>query len=199
MDAALRLGDRHALHAVPAGLELQARVHAAALDAHDHFLVAAVLALVRADDLALPAPGFRIAQVHAQQIAGKQRRLVAAGAGADFQKDVATVVRVGRQQQVLQFGFNVGQALLELGQLLAGQFAQLRIVAGCQGLRLFERGQGVQVTPVAVGGGRQLGMLARQGGVALAVVGQGRVREQHGQLLVPLAGRAQAGFDGRFH
>ena len=44
VDASLRLGRRHALHAVRAGLELQERVRAAADDAADDFLVAAVLA-----------------------------------------------------------------------------------------------------------------------------------------------------------
>ena len=44
VDAALRLGLRHALHAVRAGLELELAVRAAALDARDDFLVAAVLA-----------------------------------------------------------------------------------------------------------------------------------------------------------
>ena len=55
MDAPLRLGRRHALHAVGAGLELQLREDAAADDAADDFAVAAVLAGTLAQGLDLPA------------------------------------------------------------------------------------------------------------------------------------------------
>jgi hypothetical protein len=44
VDAALRLGVGHALHAVRAGLRTSARIGAAALDARHDFLEAAVLA-----------------------------------------------------------------------------------------------------------------------------------------------------------
>ena len=49
VDPALRLGRRHALHAVGAGLELQQREGALADDAADDLLVAAVLAGALAD------------------------------------------------------------------------------------------------------------------------------------------------------
>jgi hypothetical protein len=39
-----------------------------------------------------------VALVHAEQVAGEQRRLVAAGAGADFEDGVALVHRVLGQQ-----------------------------------------------------------------------------------------------------
>src|SRR5690606_31421535 len=70
MDAALRLGGRHALHAVGAGLELQLRVRAATDDAGHDLLVSAVLARVVGFDLDLPALAFGIARVHAEQVAG---------------------------------------------------------------------------------------------------------------------------------
>ena len=50
-------------------------------------------------DLGLPALPRGIALVHAEQVAGEQRRLVAAGAGADFEDDVALVHRVLGQQR----------------------------------------------------------------------------------------------------
>ena len=103
MDAALGLGRGYALHAMRAGFELEAGEHAAADDAADHLAVAAVLARALADRLDLPALRFGVAAVHAQQVAGEDRRLVAAGAGADFEKDVALVARIARQQQPLQF------------------------------------------------------------------------------------------------
>jgi hypothetical protein len=175
VNAALGFGDRHALYPVAAGFELQARVHAAALDAHDDLLVAAVLALAGADDLAAPALRFRIAQIHAQQVAGEQRRLVATGAGADLEVDVATVVRVGRQQQALQLGLGGFEALLERRQLGLRQLAQLGVVASGERARVGERGLEVQILPVGRGGGGELGVLAGQRGVALTVLGQPRV------------------------
>ncbi len=83
----------------PPGLELQLAVDAVADDADHHFLVAADVAGALATDLALPALPLGVAHVHAQQVAGEQRRFVAAGAGADFEEGVAHVVGVARQQQ----------------------------------------------------------------------------------------------------
>jgi hypothetical protein len=57
-----------------------------------------------AQDLGAPALAFAEAQVHARQVAGEQRRFVAAGAGADLDEGVAGVVRVLRQQRGLQLG-----------------------------------------------------------------------------------------------
>ena len=71
-------------------------------DAADDFLVAAVLAGALAQHLDLPALGFGVAGVHAEQVAGEQRRFVAAGAGADFEEDVAVVVRILGHEQPLQ-------------------------------------------------------------------------------------------------
>ena len=99
VDAALRLGLRHALHAVRAGFELESRIGAAALDARDDFLVAAVFAGAGGQDFQLPALALGVARVHAEQVAGEDRRLVAAGAGAHFQEDIAFVARILRNQQ----------------------------------------------------------------------------------------------------
>src|SRR5690606_25469319 len=55
VDAALRFGFRHALHAVGARFELQLRIRAASLDAGDDFLEAAVLAGAGRLDFDLPA------------------------------------------------------------------------------------------------------------------------------------------------
>ena len=94
VDAAGRLGVGHALHAVHAGFVFQLGEGAAAADFGDDFLVAAHRAFARGHDLDLPALLGGIALVHAEQVAGEQRRLVAAGAGADFEDDVALVHRV---------------------------------------------------------------------------------------------------------
>ena len=56
---------------------------------------------------------FRVARVHAEDFGRKQRRFVAARAGADFQHDVLFVVRILGQQQNLQFLFDLGKLRLE--------------------------------------------------------------------------------------
>ena len=111
VDAALRLGRRHALHAVAARLELQRRVDRVALDADDELLVAAEVARALRDDLGAPALALGIAQVHARQVGGEEGRLVAAGAGADLEEDVARVVGIARQERRLQ----LGEQALEVG------------------------------------------------------------------------------------
>src|SRR5690606_21183167 len=80
VDAALRFGFRHALHAVRAGLEFQVAVDAIAFDARDDFLVATVFAGVFAEDFDAPAAAFGVARIHAEQVAGEDRGLVPAGA-----------------------------------------------------------------------------------------------------------------------
>ena len=74
VDAALGLGDRHALHAVHAGLELHLRVDLVALDAERDLLEAAGVALGGVDLLDLPALQLGVARVHAVEVAGEDRR-----------------------------------------------------------------------------------------------------------------------------
>ena len=57
-------------------------------DLGDDFLEAALGSFARGENLGLPAVLRRVALVHAEEVAGEQRRLVAAGAGADFEDDV---------------------------------------------------------------------------------------------------------------
>ena len=101
MDAPAGLGRRHALHAVHAGFEFQMGKDALARHRGDDFLVAADLAVAGRDDLDPPAARGGIALIHAEQVAGEQRRLVAAGAGADFEDGVLVVGGILGQQQDL--------------------------------------------------------------------------------------------------
>ena len=98
VDAAggFRIG--HALDAVDAALEFQAGEDVAALDLGDDFLVAAGRAFAFGHDLDLPALQVGVARIHAEQVAGEERRLVAAGAGANFE-DGALLVRLVAGQQ----------------------------------------------------------------------------------------------------
>ena len=53
-----------------------------------------------AHDLDLPVAFLRIEVVHAKEVTGKKRSFVATGAGPHFEKDVAFVVRVARNEQL---------------------------------------------------------------------------------------------------
>ncbi|MGY4341489.1 hypothetical protein ACVWW3_006395 [Bradyrhizobium sp. LM2.9] len=116
-----------------------------ALHLRDDFLVAADAAFARRDHLDLPALKAREPLVHPEQIAGEQRGLVAAGAGADFQHHVAVVHGVLGQQseadildqvldlwrQLTALGFRhaahlgigrgIGDQCLGVGELLDGR------------------------------------------------------------------------------
>ena len=116
VDAPLRLGDRHPLHPVDAALPLQPRPdavaalgHALGLDRQRDVLDAAEVGVLRVEHLGDPAVPLGVPQVHPQQVAGEQRRLLAALAGLDLQDHVLGVVRVARDQQL-------GEALLERRQ-----------------------------------------------------------------------------------
>src|SRR5271163_1804625 len=87
MDAALRLGLRHALDAVTAAFEAEMAVGAVALDIDDDFLEPAALAGGEIADDELPAMRLGIPAVHLKQVADKERRLIAAGARPQFQEE----------------------------------------------------------------------------------------------------------------
>jgi hypothetical protein len=140
VDAALGFGGRHPLHAVRAGLEFQLAVDVVAFDAGDDFFIAAVLAFVLGEDLHAPAAPFGIARIHAEQVAGENRRLVATGAGADFEKHVAPVIRVLGQQHALQVAFQLDQFFLGFADFFHGHFAHVRVAVLEQRLGAFEVG-----------------------------------------------------------
>src|SRR5690606_25230749 len=114
---------RYSLHPMGSRLELQPGIDAFALHPRDDLLVAALLAVAGADHLDLPALLLGIAGIHAEQVAGEQRRLVAAGAGTDLEEDVAAVVRVARYQQTLEPRLQLIQAFAPFAQLQLRQFA----------------------------------------------------------------------------
>ena len=113
--------------AVRAGLELELGVDVVALDPGNHFLVATVLALVLRQRLDPPALALGVARIHAEQVAGEDRRLVATGAGTDLQEHVAAVVGILRQQHALQAVAEGSETAARFGDLLLGEVAQLRV------------------------------------------------------------------------
>ena len=73
---------------------------------------------------------FGIALIHAEKIAGEQRRLVAAGAGADFEDGAFLVGRILRQQRDAQLLFERLEPQLGLAQLLFGEARHLGVGRG---------------------------------------------------------------------
>ena len=115
-----RLGVGYALHAMHAQFVFELGEGAAAVDFGDDFLVAAHRAFARGHQLDLPSLLGGIALVHAEQVAGEQRGLVSAGAGADFQDDIALVHRVLGHKRKPQLMLERGAPGLELGLLRFG-------------------------------------------------------------------------------
>src|SRR5207247_10388237 len=79
VDPARRLRDGDALDAVDAALELEAAPHTLALDGEDDLLEPALPGLVFVEDLDPPALSLRVLHVHARQLRGDERGLVASG------------------------------------------------------------------------------------------------------------------------
>ena len=110
-------------------------------------------------------------RVHAEQLAGEERRLVAAGAGADFEDDVLLVVRVLRYEQNLQLG---DQGVAPRVQRLELFLRQLAHVGVARRGELFGAADVVGDAPVftvfldqRLDVGQRLGELPVLGGVAL--------------------------------
>ena len=68
------------------------------------------------DDLGLPADALGVPEVHPQQVAGEQRRLLAALARLDLEDDVLAVVRVARHEQPPQPLLELAAPRLQLGR-----------------------------------------------------------------------------------
>ena len=98
-----------------AGFEFQLGEHAAAMHFGYDFLHAAFGAFAHRHDFGLPALRRSVALVHAEQIAGEQSRLVAAGAGADFEDGVVIVHRVLGNQREANLAVEFRQPLLQCG------------------------------------------------------------------------------------
>ena len=128
VNTALGFGGRHALYAMTAGLKFQTAIHAIAADFGNHLFITAMFAFVGAHDLHAPAARFGVTAVHPEQIAGKQRRFITAGTGADFDKGVAFIIRILRQQQHLQLLLHLLAFRFRVAQFFLRHFAHFRIV-----------------------------------------------------------------------
>ncbi len=199
MDAPLRLGRRHPLHAMRAGFELEHGISAPPDDAADDFFVAAVFAGALAENLDLPALGFRVAPIHTEQVSGEDRRLVAARAGTDFEKNVAVVLRILRDQQPLQFEFIGREPRLQGKDFLASHGLGFRIrIRGdflrCRQIRL-QCGE----LAIAFDQGLQPGILHRQLAKLILAPNDARIRQEPADFLESLVELLEFAPDGVFH
>src|SRR4029453_15774019 len=94
MDAAAGLGGGPALDTMHAALELQPAPGTLALDEEDDLLETAHAGGVAVHHLHLPLLALRVLRVHAGEIGGEERSLVAPRAGANLDEDVAVVVGI---------------------------------------------------------------------------------------------------------
>ena len=155
MDSSLGLGLGHALDAVAAGLEPEASVCALAEHGEDDLLVAVERGRVGVHDGDFPSMRLAVAGIHAEEIAGEERGLLAAGAGADLHYGVAGLERVGRQERAEKAVLEVGKLrfkgrelgggfVLEVGVVekfaVAGDIGEGLFVGGEGGLELLEKG-----------------------------------------------------------
>ena len=98
VDPALRLRPRHALDAVRPAFPLEHGVRAVALDRKRDLLEPAAVIRARREGLRLESTPLRVSVQHAVDVAGPERRLVAAGSLADLDEHVLRVGRIGLDQ-----------------------------------------------------------------------------------------------------
>ena len=113
MDAACGLGVGNALNAVNTGFELELGEGTAATDLGNDLLEPAHGAFAGGDHIHLPSLLGCVAFVHPKQIAGEKRGLVASGAGANLDDDIAGVHRILGQQRQLELLFQHGAPAFE--------------------------------------------------------------------------------------
>ena len=109
VNTSLRFGCRNALHTVHTALIFQVRPHTfgglirGAFNRNLRILIAAHIGAGGGNNLGFPAFVLGVPHVHAQQVARKQRRLVAARASFYLKNHVTAIIRVTRDEQAAQF------------------------------------------------------------------------------------------------
>src|SRR5438105_4383650 len=118
VNAALRLGRGHALHALHTGLELELRVRTSAQHLEDDLFEATLFGLALREDLSLPAMALGVPRVHPVKIRPKERGLLPGLAkradGLDDRRkrrelltDLADAVAVGRRFGIRDFSLEL--------------------------------------------------------------------------------------------
>ena len=190
MHSALCLRSRDTLHAVHAAFVLQRAIHTLARHRADDFLESARRAFVGTGHLQSPALALAILGVHAEEVAGKECRLVSARASADFEDSVAAVLWVGGDEEQLDFFLQLRAACLAAIQLLAGHVAHLWVgLVGDDVFRLVDAAEHLDVFLAGLHQVAQFLVFFGQLDVALLVGNDGRVGNQRRYFL-------EAGYEG---
>ena len=166
-------------------------------DARDDLAESAEIGRRFGHHLHLPALALGVARVHAEQVAGEERRLVAAGARADLQEDVALVVRIARQQHRLQLAADAREPFLGALPLLFRERLHLRIVGQLGGRR--QVGLRTRVIAEARDDGIDLRVLARHRAIAVHVARRVLRGEQMVELTQADGELVELGAKRRFH
>ena len=136
-----------------------------------------------------------IALVHAEQVAGEQGGLVAAGSGPHFKNGGRVLVLVLRGQQQGDLALQPRQPVLQRLQLVAGHGGHLGIAAGGHLLQLRSLVAGALQRLDRVDHGLQLGVLLAQAHDLLSVGGRAHARldlaEAVEHLIEPGLGKSQ--------
>src|SRR5690554_826364 len=199
MNPPLRLGFRNPLYPVRARLKLESAVHCRSSNPGNNFLVAAVFSIILAEHFNLPVLVLSITAVHSEQVAGKNGRLIATSSSADFQKNVAGIVRVLWQHQPLQIFIQLFTFLPCRLQLLLCHFAHFRITVSGQlfgRLNIIKRGS---PGPERMNYGLYFRILPGQIAELVLIGNGGRITEQGADFLEPFCKLFEACLYRWFH
>ena len=199
VDATLGFGVRDSLHAVRSGFEFQSREGASARDARDDLLVPSVLAGALAQDLYGEPFGLRIAGIHAQQVTGENRGLIAPGAGADLQEQVLLIARILRNEQLAQLAFLGADGAFDPDDLLGPQGSHARIGVRQHLARSGQIALQAMVAAEALGEGLEARVLHGQVPKLLGTAGNLGGRKQPADFFEPVGHLLQALADGFLH
>src|SRR5207245_2945590 len=170
---------RHALDPVHAALVPEAAVDLAAADKRDDLLDPAQPAAAQVERLDLPAAPLRVAAVHAEQLRGEQRRLVAPGAGAYLEDDVLLVVRIPGKEQGAQLRLQEIPPGFQSLELLPGH--RLHLLVAQKRLGLADLPQDVLELAELRDDLLELGVALGRLAVTLLVGDEGRIAHLAGQ------------------
>jgi len=200
MNSPLGLGLRHPLHPVRPGLILEAAVDLIAADQDDNLLEATANPEgIAAHHFDPPAFALGVTAVHLVEIADEKGRLVAAGAGPDFQEGVLLVVGIPGQQGQTHLLLKLGQASGQLLDLDANQLTHLLVAFILQQVPVFPQGTfGARVISIELMHPGHLGMLLGQSAESILIGHEGRI----GKLMlkfIELVGQVGESFEHISH
>ena len=179
------LGGRHALHAMHAALILQHAIYIVTTHGKVYLLVSSYSTLRDAGHAQVPT--FRVAEllVHAEQVAGKQSCLVAAGSGTNLHLYVLGILRILGHEGNLDFLFQLRLQSLIGRKLFTGHLFHVGVTFVSQNILGF--GDGVETLHISLAGVHDVAkilVLFGQLDVSLLVGYHGWVRNQRSHLFV---------------